>query len=111
MRIANLEAEIPFEQNNMASIDIDGKQICVGRFKEQLFAFSPKCPHASAPLINGYIDALGNVVCPLHHYKFCMSNGRNVSGEGYQLRQWPVEVRTDGIFVGLEKNSLLDLLH
>ena len=111
MRIASSAEEIEFQANNMAHLDADGKAICVGRFKDQLFAFSPKCPHASALFMEGYIDAVGNVVCPLHRYKFCMRTGRNVSGEGYHLRQWPVEVKEDGVYVGLEKNSLLDMLH
>jgi 3-phenylpropionate/trans-cinnamate dioxygenase ferredoxin subunit len=35
-----------------------------------------------------------------------MKNGRNVSGEGYYLKHWPVVVQEDGVFVGLEKFSL-----
>jgi len=38
-----------------------------------------------------------------------MKNGRNVSGEGYYLKHWPVEVREDGIYVGLEANKLFGL--
>jgi 3-phenylpropionate/trans-cinnamate dioxygenase ferredoxin subunit len=39
-----------------------------------------------------------------------MKNGRNVTGEGYYLKHWPVEVRDDGVYVGLEKKSLFGLL-
>jgi 3-phenylpropionate/trans-cinnamate dioxygenase ferredoxin subunit len=28
-----------------------------------------------------------------------MKNGRNVTGEGYYLKYWPVEAREDGIYV------------
>ena len=52
-------------------------------------------------LADGYIDALGNIVCPLHRYKYNMENGRNVSGEGYYLKHWLVECREDGVYVGL----------
>jgi 3-phenylpropionate/trans-cinnamate dioxygenase ferredoxin subunit len=84
----------------------DEKRICIGKFKEEFFAFAAKCPHASGLFVNGFIDALGNVVCPLHRYKFCMKNGRNVSGEGYYLKHWPVEIRDGGVFVGLAPKSL-----
>jgi len=34
-----------------------------------------------------------------------MANGRNVSGEGYYLIHWPVEIKEDGIFVGVEETG------
>jgi len=37
-----------------------------------------------------------------------LHNGRNVSGEGYYLRTYPVEERKAGIFIGFEENSWLD---
>ena len=52
-------------------------------------------------MADGYIDALGNVVCPLHKYRFCMKNGYNVTGEGYHLKHFPVRIGDDGVFVGL----------
>lgn len=99
VKIADYISDISFGDNNLAEVNADGKRICVGRFREELFAFALKCPHASGHLSEGFIDPLGNVVCPLHRYKFCMKNGRNVSGEGYYLKHWPVEVREDGIYV------------
>ena len=100
IKIAESIDEIQFSSNDLVEIVIDDKAVCLGKYKEELFAFPVKCPHASGLFTDGFIDALGNVVCPLHRYKFCMKNGRNVSGEGYYLKHWPVEVREDGIFVG-----------
>jgi nitrite reductase/ring-hydroxylating ferredoxin subunit len=110
IKIAGNIEEIAFGNNNLAEVDADGKKICLGRRDKEIFAFASKCPHAGGYLSEGYTDALGNVVCPIHRYKFCMKNGRNVSGEGYYLKHWPVEVREDGVFVGLEKNKLFGLL-
>jgi len=94
----------------MAEIAADGKTICVAKYEDQLFAFAQKCPHASGLLSQGFIDPLGNVVCPLHRYKYAIKNGRNVSGEGYYLKHWPVELRDDGIYVGLEEKSFFNFL-
>jgi nitrite reductase/ring-hydroxylating ferredoxin subunit len=110
IKIAGSIEEISFGSNNLAEVDADGKKICLGRREDELFAFAYKCPHAGGYLSEGYVDALGNVVCPIHRYKFCMKNGRNVSGEGYYLKHWPVEVREEGVFVGMEKNKLFGLL-
>jgi nitrite reductase/ring-hydroxylating ferredoxin subunit len=109
IKVAEGVEEIPFGPNNLAEVVADEKRICIGKYKEELFAFPAKCPHASGILAEGFIDAMGNVVCPVHRYRFCMKNGRNVSGEGYYLKHWPVEVKEDGIFVGLETKSFLGL--
>src|SRR5690349_22360812 len=104
--IADHVNEIEFAGNNIAVVEVKGKKICIGRHHERLFAFAFKCPHAGGLLADGYIDALGNVVCPLHRYRFSMENGRNTSGEGYYLKHWPVEVRDDeSVHVGMEKSS------
>ena len=104
-KIADHINELDFAENNIALIQIKGKKICIGKFKDGVFAFAHKCPHAGGFLSEGYIDALGNVVCPIHRYKYDMKNGRNTSGEGYYLKNWPVELRENGVFVGLEDSS------
>ena len=107
--MAESVAEIPFGPNQLAELVVGEKKVCIGRQGNELFAFAAKCPHASGLFVNGFIDPLGNVVCPLHRYKFCMKNGRNVSGEGYYLKHWPVEVRNDGVYVGLEAKPFFGL--
>lgn len=100
-KIAAELSEIKFAENNIAVAEIEGKKICVAKFNDDVFAFAYTCPHAGGFLANGHIDALGNIVCPLHRYKYSMVNGRNTSGEGYFLKHWPVEVRAEGVYVGM----------
>ncbi len=104
-KIADHINELDFGDNNIATAYLHDKKICIGRFKELVFAFAYKCPHAGGIMADGFIDALGNVVCPLHRYKFDIRNGRNVSGEGYYLKNWPVEVREEAVFVGVEETG------
>lgn len=101
-KIADHINELDFAENQIAVVEVNGKKICIGRSREVAFAFAYKCPHAGGILAHGFIDALGNVVCPLHRYKFNMQNGRNTSGEGYYLKHWPVDIRETGVFVGFE---------
>lgn len=110
IKIADSLEEISFGPNNIAEVFGDDKKICIAKYRNELFAFAYKCPHAGGYFVDGFIDVLGNVVCPLHRYKFCMKNGRNVSGEGYYLKHWPVEIKEEGVFVGFEKNKLFGLL-
>lgn len=105
IKLAESVNEVPFGENNIAEMEVAGKRICLARYKEELFAFSSKCPHAGGLFRDGFVDVLGNVVCPVHRYKFCLENGRNISGEGYYLSHWPVEIRDDGVYVCLGKKS------
>jgi 3-phenylpropionate/trans-cinnamate dioxygenase ferredoxin subunit len=100
-KIAEHPNELNFASNGMAEVNVNGKKVCVARINDQLFACAAACPHAGARMANGQIDHLGNIVCPLHRYKFSMVNGRNVSGEGYHLKTWKVEWREDGVWVDL----------
>ena len=109
VKVADSQNELAFAANNLAEVNADNKEVCIGKYNDELFAFPAKCPHASGRLSEGFIDALGNVVCPLHRYKYSMKTGRNVSGEGYYLKHWPVEIREDGIYVGLEEKSFWGL--
>jgi nitrite reductase/ring-hydroxylating ferredoxin subunit len=98
-KISSGMTEFIFAPNNIAIIEINSKKLCIARHNDQLFAFAFQCPHAGGLFAEGFIDALGNVVCPLHGYKYSMKNGRNTSGEGYYLKHWEVEVREDGVYI------------
>lgn len=86
--------------------EVNGKKICFTRFQGELYAFAHKCPHAGGIMSDGFIDDRGNVVCPLHRYKFSIRNGYNSSGEGFYLKTYPLEQREDGLYLGLEKSWL-----
>jgi 3-phenylpropionate/trans-cinnamate dioxygenase ferredoxin subunit len=105
-KVAAFENEIFFQQNGIAVVDVNAKKICLTKFGERLYAFAFKCPHAGGIMADGFIDAVGNVVCPLHRYKYSIMNGRNTSGEGFYLKTWPAEQREDGIYIGIEESGL-----
>ncbi|MFT3702869.1 MAG: Rieske 2Fe-2S domain-containing protein [Agriterribacter sp.] len=100
-KIAEHINELDFSENNIAVAEVNGKKLCIGKFNNLLFGFAYKCPHAGGFLSEGYIDAIGNVVCPIHRYKFNMANGRNITGEGYFLKTWPVKTEDESIFIGM----------
>lgn len=104
-KIADNISEINFNVNGLAEMEINGKTICISNHNNHLFACTQKCPHAGALLADGHIDALGNLVCPLHKYKFNLKNGRNVSGEGYHLKTFSVEQKEEGVFISMQSNN------
>lgn len=106
-RVALHPNELNFNEENLAEIKVAGKHLCIARFNDRLFACAAKCPHAAAPLAGGYVNVQGDIVCPLHRYKFNLLSGKNTTGEGYHLKTYPVEEREDGWYIGIEKSSWL----
>ena len=104
--ITDAPTSLDWPQNQLLDMEVEGKKITLAKWKDGYFAFAQKCPHASGRMAQGYINPLGQVVCPLHRYAFDMKNGRNTSGEGYFLKTYPVELRNEGIFIGFKSNSL-----
>ena len=102
-KIAESFAEFPWQPNNMCIAEAGGKKITLAKYKDEVFAFTYKCPHASGILAEGFIDATGSVVCPLHRYSYNIKNGINTSGEGYRMKMYKIEQRKDGIYAGWEE--------
>lgn len=100
VKIAANRQEIILHNNRIGIVELNGKKICIGEQGASLVAFAFKCPHAGGILADGYFDGQGNIVCPIHRYKFNPVNGRNCSGEGYYLKTWPVDIRQDGVYIG-----------
>jgi nitrite reductase/ring-hydroxylating ferredoxin subunit len=109
-KIAESIAAIDFESNDMCVVEADGKKLSLAKHQNELFAFAYKCPHASGIMADGFIDALGNAVCPLHRYKFNLKNGRNITGEGYFLKTYAVKNTDEGVFIGFEEKSFFNFL-
>lgn len=104
-KIAESIAELQFAENNMCIAEAGGKKITIAKHNNELFAFAYKCPHASGILADGFIDASGCVVCPLHRYRFNIKNGRNTTGEGYTMKLYKIELREDGVYAGWEEGK------
>jgi 3-phenylpropionate/trans-cinnamate dioxygenase ferredoxin subunit len=107
VKVAESRAELFDREGMLKEVEAEGKDLCLAWVKGVIRACAYQCPHAGARMSDGYVDAQGHIVCPLHRYRFSLENGRNVSGEGYFLKTFPVDERADGIYVGLpEKKGL-----
>ena len=104
--ITELPLTLEWPSNNLLELEIEGQKFTLGKWQDGYYAFASKCPHASGRMAQGYINPLGQVVCPLHRYSFNMFNGFNTSGEGYFLKTYPLELRDGGLFIGFKPFSL-----
>jgi len=109
-KVADNATGFKLTPGNVTQVEIDGKAICLGRFNDQWYGFASHCPHAGASMSDAYVDGACRVVCPVHSMKFDLRNGREANGDGYKLKTYPVEVREDGVYVGVEEGGLFKWL-
>ncbi len=100
------EAVIPFEQveeQKLYRVTASGVPVVLLRQGEQVYAISATCPHAGGPLEEGTLQ--GNIVeCPWHGSRFCMRDGRVLTGPAtvnaprydVRVRNGQVEVKRIG---------------
>lgn len=102
IKIADCMDEIHFSKNNIAEVIVSGKAICIIQTADGLKACASKCPHASGDLSEGLLDKSGNIICPVHNYRFNLSNGRDTNSEGYFLKIFKIKENEEGIFLEME---------
>ena len=102
-KIAASPDEIKWQPNNMCVVAVDDKKITLIKTAKKLYACAHECPHAGGVFAEGFTDGANNIICPVHDYKFSLETGENVSGEGYHLKRYKVEVNNEGVFVDVSK--------
>lgn len=100
VKIADAASSLIFNKENLCEVIVQGKRICLAKKDEGLLAFSGICPHAGARLSEGYVDSKGQVVCPLHGFKFNLETGKQSCGEPYLLKIFEIKQVPEGLFVG-----------
>ena len=56
------------------AVPVNGTQAAVFKCQNQLYAIQNRCPHEGADLAGGVVDG-GEVICPLHAYRFNLKTG------------------------------------
>ena len=100
IKIAESLAELTERGNvQITEREVKGKLVCLVHEQGKLYACAGKCPHAGGRLSQGFTDGTGNIICPVHRYKFRLSNGYNASGEGFHLKSYPILENDEGVFI------------
>ena len=66
--ITELPLNLEWPSNNLLELEIEGQKFTLGKWQDGYYAVASKCPHASGRMAQGYINPLGQVVCPLNRY-------------------------------------------
>src|SRR5215470_7840304 len=96
------EAVMPLEsveENKLYRVTVAGVPVALLRQGLQLYAISATCPHAGGPLDEGKLDS-DVVECPWHGSRFCMRDGRVLTGPAtVNAPRYDVRVRNGQIEV------------
>ncbi len=90
-------------KGDLAVAEIGGQKVLVSSVEGTVYAIAETCPHAGAPLSEGYVND-GKIECPWHASVFDLKTGRFTEGPTSEhLAVFEVAVEGDEVFVGPEK--------
>jgi NAD(P)H-dependent nitrite reductase small subunit len=78
--------------------EVSGLRVAIFRVSGSVTALSDRCPHAGGSLGQGWIEE-GEVVCPLHRWRFKLSDGRCSTIRGERVHRFEAEVRNGQVWI------------
>jgi nitrite reductase/ring-hydroxylating ferredoxin subunit len=75
------------------TVEVAGARLAVIRDGDSIAVISDHCPHAGGSLGSGWIED-GEVLCPLHRWRFRLRDGRCTTMRGHDAHRYPS--RLDG---------------
>lgn len=101
LQLPDLLKPADIEEGQLVLARCESKKYCLSKIKGKWHAIIDKCPHAGASLSKGYMVKGQVVVCPVHHMKFDICSGQNITGEGYKMHAFPVKEEGDQLYLGM----------
>jgi pyruvate oxidase len=91
--------ELP--EGRVKTVTIGTESLCMTHHEGSYGALDNRCPHQGGPLGEGSIEN-GLLRCPWHGWDYCPLSGKPPGGYDDGVTTHPVEVRDDGVYVGLD---------
>ena len=101
MKVLEL-GELP--EGRVKPVTCKHRTLCLTHFEGQYAALDNKCPHQGGPLAEGSIEN-GWLRCPWHGWDFHPLHRQAAGRLRRRRRDLPVEVRDDGVYVGVPRRS------
>jgi nitrite reductase/ring-hydroxylating ferredoxin subunit len=89
--------ELP--EGRVKTVSAGRHSFALTHYEGRYAALSNRCPHQGGPLGEGSIEK-GMLRCPWHGYDYCPLDGSSPFGDA--VATFPLELREDGIYIGLE---------
>ncbi|WP_339697941.1 Rieske (2Fe-2S) protein [Algoriphagus aquimarinus] len=82
-------------------IHLENKEIALVRSDEFFHTFQSDCPHRGTSLIEGTLTNQGEIICPLHKYRFDIKSGKVKVGSCGDLEIYQNELTEVGLKIWL----------
>ena len=89
------DAEAVLKKHEPKLVKANGQNICIVRMENKIVAFENECPHMGASLHQGLVNYMGEIVCPLHTYRFSLRNGQPIGETCGSLRMVPIKIENE----------------
>lgn len=96
-RVAALDA---LPEGRVKTVSTGTHTPCLTHVDGRYGALDNRCPHQGGPLGEGSIEN-GLLRCPWHGWDYCPLDGSSPAGFDERVPCFPVDVRDDGVYVGL----------
>ncbi len=95
------QAEAKLSEINPVQIIYKDQKICLSFFDSNFYATSDTCPHQSESLSGGTITRFGEIICPLHNYRYNLKFGGECDHRTADLKTYPIKIDDSGFYIGL----------
>jgi thiamine pyrophosphate-dependent acetolactate synthase large subunit-like protein/nitrite reductase/ring-hydroxylating ferredoxin subunit len=96
-----LESTKEIPEGRVTSVTAANKTFCITHHQGKLGCLDNKCPHQGGPLGEGSIEN-GLLRCPWHGWDYDPISGK-APGFDDGVETFPIEIREDGIYIGIEE--------
>ena len=100
-KVLDNPADLP--EGRVMTVTANRKTFCLTHYEGQYGCLDNKCPHQGGPLGEGSIEN-GVLRCPWHGWDYHPLTGK-VPGYDDSVATFPIEIREDGIYIGLEEEK------
>jgi len=80
---------------------VKGKRICLAHSRNGFFAVQDECPHMSESLSKGKVNAMNEVICPLHAYRYHLGTGGECAHKTRPAKTYPVKWKAEALYLGI----------
>ncbi|MBN3581265.1 Rieske (2Fe-2S) protein [Algoriphagus aestuarii] len=88
-------------ERSIKRVLVGDQKIALVRIGSEFFAFQAFCPHRGASLVEGQLNSINEIICPLHQYRFEIKSGRVSAGSCSDLETYPAFLAENGLVITL----------
>ena len=99
-----LDSPDDLPEGRVTTVTVEHIGICLTHHKDKFSGLDNRCPHQGGPLGEGSIEN-GLLRCPWHGWDFDPQTGQSPGFHDDSIVTFPVEVRDDGVYVGVEQEA------